>query len=66
MYFFFHSSKFWARNRPGDAMTDKYNLDIQGSQEEGDCSKFTNVFVAACLNIVLLHLLIWCYLSNSF
>ena len=31
-----HTSKFWARNRPGDAMTDKYNLDIQGSQEDGE------------------------------
>ena len=32
----FSFSKFWARNRPGDAMTDKYNLDIQGSQEDGE------------------------------
>ena len=23
-----HSSKFWTRNRPGDQMRDKYNLNI--------------------------------------
>ena len=38
----FFCSKFWARNRPGDAMSDKYNLDTQGSQEDGEYSTFTN------------------------
>ena len=53
---FFSYSKFWARNRPGDTMKDKYNLDIQDSQEDGECSTFAIFF---CFCLYLKHVLLY-------
>ena len=30
-----HTTKFWTRNRPGDSMQDKYNLNIGDGAETG-------------------------------
>lgn len=35
---YFYLSKFWTRNRPGDKMRDKYNLNLLPKEtEEGEC-----------------------------
>jgi hypothetical protein len=53
----FFCSKFWARNRPGDAMTDKYNLDIQGIPEDGEYSMFVFAQTFKCCFWPELHFL---------
>lgn len=37
-FFFFSLSKFWTRNRPGDRMRDKYNLNTlpKGQEDAAD------------------------------
>jgi len=34
-----HTSKFWTRNRPGDKMRDRYNLNLGGHTDDGDMRK---------------------------
>lgn len=41
-----HSSKFWTRNRPGDKMRDKYNLNTLPPGVVGDdCVDIGNIYI---------------------